>query len=203
MYSEQGASLRTVQGFVDTDTGAGGGTEEIYWRWNSTVFPGGVKPSHFKATLTQSNSFTTIYEGGTLRVSTATSLYQLVSEWSYHLSILLGKGAETALYKRIEGTRTTTIASVGSYPVFSTANETHFFLHTSEKEIELGGTLPEFSPKDTLIGNRYFKVNRSDQSRWDVDVYQLGAQTRKSSVKVKVYYKQKQGRYFFGASYHP
>ena len=90
-------------------------------------------------------------------------------------------------------------------------NTFQYKLKTSSAEIVLGGEYSFVSFEGdqyfgNLIGSRLFRVQipgNNSVSRWSVDIYNLGVNCTKSTIKAKVTYKQETGMTFHNASYHP
>ena len=87
------------------------------------------------------------------------------------------------------------------------------FLSTPQKkfvtpisEVVLGGDL-SFTTDANLIGSHCYQVTipfgTLSDSQWTVDIYELGTNTTKQTIKAKVQYKHSPNYQIYSASYHP
>jgi len=117
---------------------------------------------------------------------------------TYYNPVIVSKDLQTAIY----------LLSGTTVPGPFTQNYQYKLARTGVAgDITLGGTLPPSFIPGNLVNDRLYAVaipfaSLTDK-QWSVDVYQVGENTTKSTIKTKVTFRSSPGMNIWDASYHP
>ena len=158
---------------------------------NSVDSDGSVASSTYTASRDLAPTFSKTEQGFSIRLNVFTAMY--------FNPVIVSKDLASAVYlsRSISGY----VAAAASYVIARTG---------SASEIVLGGTIPTLSREwiaGNLISDRLYVVtipfSTPSDKQWSVDVYQLGSNSTKKTIKTSVTYTHKSNYLIHSASYHP
>ena len=116
----------------------------------------------------------------------------LARDGVFYLPLCIDKNAQFALCSKFEGT------NYISQPAKT-------LLISANSEIIIGGDASLSYDQGNLIGQNFYRVNTNlpTDPQWQVDIYNLSANTTKRTIKERVQYKHSSNYTIHSASYHP